>query len=325
MFNLIKNELIKILKRKNIYILFIIAILVLLTYNIFKKISNINLDITTQYERAYKQDKLYLENYENMNFEEEYTDIFERTKLEKYAIENNIKYNILLNSENKNIPIKIDARIMLMRLFNNFDIIVIFIIIYISSTIISEECISGTIKNLLIKPHKRTIILISKIITAISIVLIIATFIIIFQYIIGGIIFGFDSYSLEAIRYNYITQDINTMDLSHYIILIFACKLPMYIVLTLISLLFGIITNNIAINILFSLGFYIISKIEILINNISKYLIIYNWDISKYLFGEMFNIPNVGIIQSILISVITILIIFVLLILIFRNKDIVNE
>ena len=325
MINLIKNELIKILKRKNIYILFIIAILVLLSYNIFKSISNIDLNITTQYERAYKQDKLYLENYENMNIEEDYVEILERSKLEEYAIENNIKYNILLNSENKNAPLPTDARIMLMRLFNTFDIIIIFIIIYISSTIISEEYISGTIKNLLIKPHKRTIILVSKIITAIFIVLIIATLIVIFQYIIGGIIFGFDSYSLEAIRYNYITQDINTMDLSQYIILIFICKLPMYIILTLISLLLGIITNNIAINILLSLGLYIISKIEILINNITKYLIIYNWDISNYLFGQMSILPNVGIIQSIIISVITILIILVLLNLIFKNKDIINE
>lgn len=322
MFNLIKNELIKIFKRKNIYILFTIAILVMIAFNLYEKYRNVDEDIQTQYEKAYKQDNLYLENYEILTEKENYEDIFERVQLEKYAIENNIKYNILVNTQNKNALLPTDARIALMRVFKNFDIITIFIIIYLASTIISEEFSSGTIKNLLVKPYKRISILSSKIITSILVTLIVATAIIVFQYMLGGLLFGFDSYSLEAIRYNHITQQIDTMSLSNYMILMFFSKIPMYLILTIVSLLLGTITNNMAINILFSLGLYLISSEEILFNSISKYLFIYNWDISKYLFGGM---SGTGIIQSILISSFATLFIIITLTYIFKNKDVVSE
>ena len=98
MFKLVKNELIKIFKRKNIYILFLLALIIIFGYNIFEKSINSNLNISEQYVRSYNQDKMYLENYETLKIKEEYSDILERVNLEKYAIENNIRYNILLNT-----------------------------------------------------------------------------------------------------------------------------------------------------------------------------------------------------------------------------------
>ncbi len=298
MFRLIKNEIIKIFKRKNIYILLLIGILVISLYNSFQKLTNTNVDMKKQYENAYKNDTLLLDNYNNVNLEYSYEDILERLCLEKYAINNNIKYNILLNSQNNNFSIPKDARILLMQVFNKFDIVIIFIIIYLSSTIISEEFNSGTIKNLLIKPHSRLSILFSKIIVSIGITIFIIIFIILFQFIFGGLLFGFDSYGLNAIRYNVSTKIIETMNLFHYMLLITACKIPMYLLIALISLLFGMVTNNIALNILVSLGIYFISTMNILINNISKYIFIFNWDISNYLFGNINNITNYSLVRS---------------------------
>lgn len=323
MINLIKNELIKILKRKNIYILLVIGILIITIYNFYQKLENSNINISNQYQRAYDNDKFILENFDELsefNDKDNYEDIIERIKLEEYAIENNIQYNILLNSENSSAPLSKDARILLMKLFNNFEIIIIFIIIYLSSTIISEEYSTGTIKYLLIKPYTRTQILLSKLLTNLFVISIIIIFIILLQYLLGGLLFGFDSYNLEAIRYNTFTQEIETISLINYMILLVLSKMPVYLLLTLISLLFGIITNNIALNILISLSMYIISNLEILINNISKYIFIYNWDISKYIFSS-----NRLINQSILISIITLLIITTLLFSVFKNKDIKNE
>lgn len=286
MFNLVKNELIKIFKRKNIYILFLLALIIIVGYNIFEKSINSNLNISEQYVRAYNQDKMYLENYENLKIKEKYSDILERVNLEKYAIENNIKYNILLNTENKNAVLPYDARILLMKFFNNFDIIIIFFIIYLASTIIYEEYSNGTVKNLLVKPHRRSSILSSKIITTILVTLFTAIIIILFQYIIGGIIFGFDSYSLEAIRYNHLTQNIDVINLGYYMLLIFISKLPMYLLVIFTSLLLSVFINNIGINILISLGLYMVNNLGILFNDITKYLFIYNWDISKYIFRK---------------------------------------
>ena len=111
-----------------------------------------------------------------------------------------------------------DARIILMKIFDNFDIIFVFIVIAISSTIISEEYSKGTIKNLFVKPHKRAKIMCSKIITNIFIAIIIIVFMVLLQYTIGGLIFGFNSYSLDAIIYNKADQSINVMNLAYYMI-----------------------------------------------------------------------------------------------------------
>ena len=54
MFNLVKNELIKIFKRKNIYILFLLALIIIFGYNIFEKSINSNLNISEQYVRDRK-------------------------------------------------------------------------------------------------------------------------------------------------------------------------------------------------------------------------------------------------------------------------------
>lgn len=317
MLSLIKNELMKIFKRKNIYVLFILAIVFISIYSIFSKLLSQNVNIKEQYEKVYNNDTLLLENYETLNISEPYEDIEERIALEKYAIENKIEYNILLNSQNKNISLPKDARYLIMKIFDNFDIAIIFIIIYLSSTIIVEEYNTGTIKNLLTKPYKRIAILISKITTSLGVTTLIVISIIALQYLIGGLLFGFNSYGLEAIRYNPITKDIVTMNLNEYMIILILSKMPMYILLTLASLLFGVVTNNIALNILISLGLYIISTFEILVNNISKFLFIFNWDISKYIFTDL-KIP-------ILISFVSAIFITIILIYIFNNKDIRSE
>lgn len=304
MLKLIKNELTKIFKRKNIYILLTIGILIIIAYNIFQKITNSNMDISKQYQRAYNNDKMLLENYDELNIDESYEEIEERIKLEEYAINNKIKYNIFLNTENKNAPLPSDARILLMKIFNNFDIIIIFILIYLSTTIITEECSNGTIKYLLIKPHTRVKILFSKIITSILIIITITSFITVFQYLLGGILFGFNSYSLEAIIYNSSDKIIETTSLANYMITLIISKIPMYFILSIISLLFGVVTNNIALNILISLGMY---------------LVIYNYDISKYLYSS-----DVLLNKYIIIFTISIIILLMLLTVIFKKKDIKN-
>ena len=291
---LIENELIKIFRRKNIYILLLIGILMIVGYSIVQKITNPKVDdIVKQYEKGYERDKSYLEYQKNID-DEKYEEIVERMALEKYAVENNIQYNILLNSENTNAPLPKDARIILMKIFDNFDIIFVFIVIAISSTIISEEYSKGTIKNLFVKPHKRAKIMCSKIITNIFIVIIIIVFMVLLQYTIGGLIFGFNSYSLDAIIYNKADQSINVMNLSYYMINLIINKVSLYILLIAIGILISSFTSNIALNILISLGIYII-----------------------------FNYSNIE--YSPIILIVFAIIIDMLSLVIFQNKDVKNE
>ena len=292
---------------------------VILIYNIFQKINVSDVDITSQYKRAYNIDTFYLEHNKQLNKDENYEKIVERIHLEKYAIDNNIKYNILINSQNESAILPPDARILLMKVFDNFEVLIIFFIIYLFCTIISEEYYSGTIKNILIKPYKRVKILFSKILTDFLIIILVVLILVTFQYVLGGLLFGFESYSLDAIRYNTISQDIETMNLVKYILLLFTTKMFMYVILSSFSLLFGIITNNMALNILISLGAYFLSTFEILKNNITNYIFIYNWDISKYLFTD-----STMLWQSIIISSISLLIFLLLIIIIFNKKDVRN-
>ena len=317
MYRLIKNELIKIFKRKNIYIIIVIGMLVITTFNIYQKWQNRDIDIKEFYERQYARDKMQLENYGIIETEETYEELEERVKLEKYAIENDIKHNILLNLKNDNVEMPKDAQYLLLKVYDYFDIAIILINIYLASTIISEEYNSGTIKNLLVKPHKRTTILISKIITTIAISIVITIFVIILQYILGGAMFGFESYDQETVKYNTMNQNIETMSLTQNIVKMTLSKIPMYLLIILVSLIFGVITNNIALDMLISLGVYYISTTKILINNITKYIFIFNWDLSRD------TITNIG--QSILISVISIVILLSILIIIFKNKDVKTE
>ena len=159
----------------------------------------------------------------------------------------------------------------------------------------------------------------SKILTDFLIIILVVLILVTFQYVLGGLLFGFESYSLDAIRYNTISQDIETMNLVKYILLLFTTKMFMYVILSSFSLLFGIITNNMALNILISLGAYFLSTFEILKNNITNYIFIYNWDISKYLFTD-----STMLWQSIIISSISLLIFLLLIIIIFNKKDVRN-
>ena len=291
---LIENELIKIFRRKNIYILLLIGILMIVGYSIVQKITNPKVDdIVKQYEKGYERDKLYLEYQKNID-DEKYEEIVERMVLEKYAFENNIQYNILLNTENTNAPVPKDARIILMKIFDNFEIIFVFIFIAISSTIISEEYSKRTIKNLFVKPHKRTKIMCSKIITNIFLVIIIIVCMVLLQYIVGGLIFGFDSYNLDAIIYNKSSQNIDVMNLTYYMLNLIINKISLYILLISISILISAFTSNIALNILISLGIYII-----------------------------FNYYNIA--YSPIILIVFAIIIDILSLILFQKKDIKNE
>lgn len=291
---LIENELIKIFRRKNIYILLLIGILMIVGYSIVQKITNPKVDdIVKQYEKGYERDKLYLEYQKNID-DEKYEEIVERMVLEKYAFENNIQYNILLNTENTNAPVPKDARIILMKIFDNFEIIFVFIVIAISSTIISEEYSKRTIKNLFVKPHKRTKIMCSKIITNIFLVIIIIVCMVLLQYIVGGLIFGFDSYNLDAITYNKSSQNIDVMNLTYYMLNLIINKISLYILLISISILISAFTSNIALNILISLGIYII-----------------------------FNYYNIA--YSPIILIVFAIIIDILSLILFQKKDIKNE
>ena len=300
--------------------------------------NNINFsnNIQNQYIDEYKSNYYAIQFYNNYDeskaFKNKSLNTYkEKMNLCKYAIENNL--NIDISNENGIIlNNKIDARISFIRTFRHFDLIIVIIAIYLSTTIVTEEINKKTIKNLLTKPHKRSTIIMSKVIACTITILISMLFVITVQYIVGGIIFGFDSYEMNYIGYNFNNDQIIIMNLFQYVIMVGLSKLPMYIMIIAFCLLIGTLNNNTSMSmtltlIIFLIGYKILpewSKVETL-SIITRYFVTNNWDFSVYLFGQVSDISGVTIYSSIIIYFIHLFMLLYLVIYKFNRKEIYNN
>lgn len=261
-----------------------------------------NDNILNQYLQEYRSNQyLLVNNYsqienENALLNQEENNCKAKVQLCKYAIENKINqdaFNLL--PENK-----IDARNSFIKTFEHFNLIMAIIAIYISCIIVTEEINKKTIKNVLTKPHKRSTILISKIMACIITVIIAMIFIAIVQYIVGGIVFGFDSYDLEYIGYDYKNEQVFTMNLFEYLMLVGLTKMPMYIMIIVFCILMGVLNNNTAMTIILTLIIFLLansiisewSKVEEF-STIARYFITNNWDFSTFLFGRTSSVNGI--------------------------------
>lgn len=298
---------------------------------------NINFDynMQNQYLDEYKNNYYSIQSYktygETQAFRNKSLNTYKaKMNLCKYAIENNLNKDIS-NENNILLENKIDARISFIRTFQHFDLIIIIIAIYLSTTIITEEVNKRTIKTLLTKPHKRRIILISKIMACIITIMIAMIFIVIAQYVVGGVIFGFDSYKLNYIGYDFNNDKIIEMDLVRYILLAGLSKLPMYIIIIAFCIFIGTVNNHTSMSMLVTLIIFIIgskvlpewSKVETL-SVITRYFITNNWDFSVYLFGQVSDISGVNIYSSLLLYAIYLFILLYMSIHRFNKKEINN-
>lgn len=308
---------------------------------------NFGYDISNQYLEQYKSNYYLMESLKNNAYNESvnfftknYNEYVSNMKLCKYAIENNIKQDIS-GERNLIYDNKVDARISFIRTFEHFDIIIVIIAIYIATTIVTEETNKRTIKSLLTKPHKRSTILISKILACIITIIISMIVIIIIQYLVGGIIWGFDSYELGYIGYNYNKLDhivfysdikeIFVMNIFNYIILVAITKLPMYIMIILFCIFLGIINNHTSMSMILTLIIFLISSIVLTewskveaLSSITRFFVTMNWDFSKYLFGQVSDISGVTFWSSIKIYALHLIIIMFVSIRCFNKKEINN-
>lgn len=288
-------------------------------------------NILNQYLEKYRINKysvLYHENMSESNEQYIKNDIMQQkanAEIAKYAVENKVMQDVFYYN-------KVDARNSFIRTFENFDLIIIIIAIYISCTIVTEEVNKRTIKNLLTKPHKRATILMSKVFACVITVVIAMLFIAIAQYIVGGIIFGFDSYRLEFIGYDYNNEQIINMNLFSYILLVSLSKLPIYIIIILFCIFMSVTNNNMAMTMILTLIIFIIfstviaewSKVETF-SIVTRFFITNNWDFSTYLFGQLSDIEGVKLSNSIVIYLIYMLILLRIAIYTFNKKEINNR
>ncbi len=294
-----------------------------------------NDDIFNDYISNWREEQYLLESFLKMGTSDEF--YYQTTQicklniaLSKYALENKIEYDISDSAITVLSHNKVDARISLIRLFKHFDIVIVAVAIYISCTNITEEKNKGTIKNLLTKPHKRSKILISKILACIITVIITTLFMIIVQYVVGGIIFGFDSYNIDYIGYNYTSDSVFTLNLFVYLLLLLLCKLPMYFIIVTFCIFMSVINKHSIMAMILTLSIFLIrtdierySRFPVF-TPIAKYFITNNWDLSIFLFGRIPDFNVLTLPFSIFVCLIYEILLLIIAIRHFSKRDIYN-
>lgn len=274
-------------------------------------------ELIEKYKQGKENLKAYIKDYNQYNYNEKvrYNKIIANVNELEYKIYNNIP---TLDEDN--------ARDMLNNAFENYEIIIILIIVIIAGSNVSEEFNKGTIKLLLVKPHKRFKILLCKLLTAVIVLIILLVFMVLVQVLAGGFVYGFEDYNIGIIQYNFDTQKVMNINVFVNILILALAKMPMYLLILIITFSISTIFCNTSIAIILGVLAYLSENIIYVNENIkfSKYLLTANWDFTKYLFGKMPESSLLNLNLSTTICLISIIIITFITFICFNNKDIKN-
>ena len=267
-----------------------------------------------QYE-ALKNDKTYKDYNEQLNVK----DVEKRYKEAEYIIENDVE-----------IPSDYSVNNLLQYEFSSSIFIIIIGIVIIASSIVADEFNKGTIKQLLLRPYTRTKIIISKYITCLIALFILLAFYLLAATIIYGFLEGWSSLSIPVIVYNFNTGKVMELSIWLYILYSTIAILPMYLILLSVAFFVGTLSGSNVVGIAISLVGYIFSSFVGAFANSIKYSIIkifppLCWDLSDYLFGGMSRYKHCTFTSSIIVDIVTLLILYVLTIVVFKKKEIKNQ
>ncbi len=260
-------------------------------------------------------------NKENMSKEEEaqYNDLKKSITTQEYILEN--KADISTSSYS--------ARNIFMSFIGDNYIFFIILTVMIAGGIVAEEFSKGTIKMLLIRPYQRWKILLSKYITCFLILLFTIGVLLLAQYIIGGFAFGFESYSVPAIVYNYGSKSMVEVSLMKHILLNLVAILPMLILL--LTLAFTISTvftsSSLAITLTLLTTFFSSVVNMMIIRSKIKILSLFPtmvWDLTEFLYGGTPSYEYMKLNNCIIMSIVYLLIMIFISFFVFKHKNVKN-
>lgn len=222
-------------------------------------------------------------NEPNMSYQDKLSKqkTIEESELAKYILETK-----------QDVKKQASLRGILLNVFDEYSIFIIIFIVMIAGGIVSSEFEKGTVKMLLVKPYRRGKILLAKYIVSLLMILFIFVITVVFQTMVGGVVFGFDSLSIPAVVYNFDTNSLATYNMFEYVLIIAVNKLPIYILLTTLAFaLSSIFANTVIAVVLPILGNVASSVINQLASMYSiKQLAVFptlNWDFTQFLFGRL--------------------------------------
>lgn len=333
-------------------------------YFVQKDINNINENI--EYIKNTLNDPS-LNNNEKLNYEKELFVLEEQVKLNEYRLEKGVEYgndylNNAINAINSSLygmaeykysndtdstetvksyyenwyilDEEVDTnnantlRSVFINFFSEYSFLILIFSIMIAGGIVSDEFNKGTIKSLLIVPHKRSKILFAKYISIIIMILVIIGVLIVSELLIGGILMGFSSLSIPVVVYNITDSALEIINIFGYLGLQILANLPQIILLATLAFACSVIVNSTAFSIVIPFCGIIASE---LINafayaydiKILNYFVTTNWDFTVYLFGGT-SIYGNSLLHAIIVCLVYLLIMLVVTFIVFKRKDIKN-
>lgn len=258
------------------------------------------------------------ETEKNYDSKKQYYKAQETAAINKYDIENETTVGDTSS-----------AKGILLSTFDEYEIFLIVMFMMTAGVIVSEEFSKGTIKLLLIKPYKRSTILASKFITSIIVAIIVILLVLLMQFVVGGLIQGFDSFKNPTIIYDHTINNVKQINTIQYLAMQALGKAPMYILLMTLAFAFSTIFTNSALAITISLlGYMGSSIINMLALNLKlnwiKYFVTPNWNLTEYFWGGIPTFEGITLPFSIAIIVIYMVIMLVPTFIIFQKKNIKN-
>lgn len=297
-----------------------------------KEVVNLRLDKNINYGSdnyksiAVQNYRMYMGNYIQSSQGKNLTDE-EKSEINGYLENANLyKYDLYNDTEYQNTA---TANYTFQNSIGTYIAIIVMVVVIVAGVSISEEFNKGTVKLLLVRPYSRTKILISKLIAVFITMLVTTVAILLLQFIIGGIVYGFGTYMMNVVQFDFTTNSIITLNIFAYLGLIFICKLPIFILIgTLAFALSTLFLNSplaVALPILGYMGSDMINMIAISYKwDWVKYFVTPNWDLSQYLFGGTPMFSGISIEFSITICAIYFVIMLVASIVSFKKRNIKN-
>ena len=276
--------------------------------------------------QAMQNYEMYMTNYNGYAQEKNITED-EKSEMNNYLQKANLyKYDIESDKEYQNPA---TANYTLQNSIGTYIVIIVLVIVIVAGVMISEEFNKGTIKLLLVRPYSRTKILMSKLIAVFITMLITTILIILLQLIIGGFVYGFNTYFMNVVQFDLTSSSIVTMNIFAYLGLIFVCKLPILILIGTLAFALSTLSLNsplaIALPIFGYMGSEMINLVAVSYGwNWIKYFVTPNWDLSQYLFGGTPLFSNMSVEFSITICAIYFVIMLVCSIITFKKRNIKN-
>ena len=275
---------------------------------------------------AIQRYRMYMENYN------QYAQSKNITDEEKVEMNNNLeqanlyKYDIYNNTEYQNPS---TANYLFQNSISSYIVIIVMVIVIIAGISVSEEFNKGTVKLLLVRPYSRTKILIAKLISVFITMVITTISILALQFIVGGIVYGFETYAMQVLQFDFTKNSIITINIFAYLGLMFVCKLPIFILIGTLAFALSTIFLNSPLAIALPIFGYMGSDmINMLALNYKwdwvKYFVTPNWDLSQYLFGGTPMFKNTSVEFSITICAIYFVIMLVASIVSFKKRNIKN-